>query len=353
MNRQSIAKLVRRFLENGIKLLLENPANVRDLLRLLRTDVLHLIDFRRLKVLPTTFVQRDYRHIESDVVLHAPLSKQPGSRLPRSVFIYILIEHQSEPDSLILFRVLEYQVQIYKAQVRAWAKHHASFAGFRFQPVLPIVFYTGWRSWERLEGMTELMELGEQFSRVTPRLEPLFLNLPALPPKQLEEDGGYFGWILRLLQQRRAPLEEFRGTLRNVVEHLETMPRKARLRWLELLSYIEALVSHERERPEQANLRETIEASVHAGEHRQEVIGMGQTIAEALREEGRQEGRQQAEVRLRRKILLRQLKDKFGDLPTKTIRTIKASADVDKLDRWLDGVVTADSLEALKISPSD
>ena len=34
MNRQRIAKMVRRFLENGIKLLLENPANVRDLLGL-------------------------------------------------------------------------------------------------------------------------------------------------------------------------------------------------------------------------------------------------------------------------------------------------------------------------------
>jgi hypothetical protein len=40
----------------------------------------------------------------------------------------------------------------------------------------------------------------------------------------LESQGGYFGSVLRLVQ------------------HLEAMPDAERLRWLELLSYIMALV---------------------------------------------------------------------------------------------------------------
>ena len=96
----------------------------------------------------------------------------------------------------MLFRVLEYEVQIYKSQIRDWAKQHASLAGFRLQPVLPVVFYTGLRPWDGLGTLTDLMELGEQFRRRTPQLEPLFINLAALPPVQLEEEGGFFGWVL-------------------------------------------------------------------------------------------------------------------------------------------------------------
>jgi hypothetical protein len=56
--------------------------------------------------------------------------------------------------------------------------------------------------------------------------------------------GGYFGWVLRLLQGRRLKPREFQDLLEQVVEKLETMPEADRLRWLELLSYIHALVDH-------------------------------------------------------------------------------------------------------------
>jgi hypothetical protein len=59
-----------------------------------------------------------------------------------------LIEHQSEPDALMSMRLLEYFVQIIKAQMGAWASTHASFAGFRVQPVLPVVLYTGTQCWD-------------------------------------------------------------------------------------------------------------------------------------------------------------------------------------------------------------
>ena len=80
MSRERLAKIVRQFLENGLKLLLHNPHNVHDLLGIARAEVMELIDFDRLTVVPTTFVQRDYRHVESDLVLRAPLREQPVVR---------------------------------------------------------------------------------------------------------------------------------------------------------------------------------------------------------------------------------------------------------------------------------
>jgi hypothetical protein len=347
-----IEEIVRRFKENGAKLLLENPANVRDLLHLIRPGVVEWIDFTHLTRTATTFVKRDYRHIESDLVLRAPLRRQPGDRRRRTITIYILIEHQTEPDRLITLRVLEYVVQIYAAQVRAWAREHPSLEHVRLQPVLPIVFYTGTRHWEALARLVDLIEMGELFEDVTPMLRPLFVNLREIPPERLEGEGGFFGWVLRLIQDQRARPESFQELLERVVQHLETMPAAERLRWLELLSYIHALVYHERQPPERPALQEVLDASVRTDEHRQEIFAMHRTIADELKAEGRKEERKASEVRVRRNILLLQLRKRFGELPQETVDAIEATRNVKHLNTWLERTVTAGSLADVQIGPA-
>jgi hypothetical protein len=72
-SRARIRELVQNFKENGMKMLLEHPANVRDMLGLLHISWLDEIDFSRLEVVKTTFIRRDYRHLASDLVYTAPL----------------------------------------------------------------------------------------------------------------------------------------------------------------------------------------------------------------------------------------------------------------------------------------
>src|SRR4029077_15913988 len=117
---------------NGMKLLLQRPDNVRDLLRIRRFKHVDLIDFDRLQLAPTTYVQRDYRHVESDLVLRGPLLRGRGS-----VLIYILLELQSELDRLMPFRVLDYLMAILRGQLREWGQTNPTVTDFFFQPVLP------------------------------------------------------------------------------------------------------------------------------------------------------------------------------------------------------------------------
>ena len=49
-----VKAIIRQFPENGLKLLLQHPANVRDLLGLSGTPVRELIDFERMRVTPTS-----------------------------------------------------------------------------------------------------------------------------------------------------------------------------------------------------------------------------------------------------------------------------------------------------------
>jgi hypothetical protein len=123
------------------------------------------------------------------------------------------------------------------------------------------------------------------------------------------------------------------------------MPQAERRRWLELLSYIMALVYHVREPSEWPSLQQAIEASVQTDEHRQEVFEMRRTIADELKEEGAKEGA----IKKSQQTLIRLLKRRFGDVPDDLSSAIRATSDPEQLDTWLDEVVTAETLEEVGI----
>src|SRR4051794_21885414 len=111
---------------------------------------------------------------------------------------------------------------------------------------------------------------------------------------------------MRVVQWRQAREVEFRELVELVVQELEKMPKREHLRWKDLLSYLNALVYHERNASEHAILQERIEQSVRSADHRKEVTAMGKTIAQAFEEKGRLEKA--------RKMLLMQLRLRFGKL---------------------------------------
>src|ERR1043166_5573470 len=85
--------IARRFPENRMKLLLEHRLNVQDLPQLTASPLIPAIDFAGMKRVGTTFVQRDYRHVECDVVLTAPFRPPGASRGGKRLLVYVLIEH--------------------------------------------------------------------------------------------------------------------------------------------------------------------------------------------------------------------------------------------------------------------
>jgi hypothetical protein len=133
----------------------------------------------------------------------------------------------------------------------------------------------------------------------------------------------------------------------------QAMPDTQRLRWLELLSYIHALVYHDRAPSEHQGLQQTIESSVKTDTHRQEVIEMRRTIADELRAEGFDRGRQESAIATRQQTLLRLLRRRFGEVPAAVEAVINATKDIPRLDAWLDQVVTALTLEAVGIRPEE
>jgi hypothetical protein len=343
VTRSRVVEIIRHFRENGLKLLLEHPANARELLTLTATPLHDRMDFARMTVDPTSYIAADYRHLASDLVLRVPFRVGGGRR---TLTLFILIEHQSEPDPLMRLRVVDYVVQIYKRQARKWLARHRSLQGFEFDPVLPVVLYTGLSSWPALPRVADLVKEGQQFVAFIPDLAPLYVNLPAVAPATLEE-AGPLGWVLELIQQRKARPQEFRALVVRVVERLEEMPARERLRWLELLSYIRALVYHDREPPEQDELREVIASSVRTDEHRREVENMFRSGADVLIEQGFQKG----SVKTLQQTVVNLLRRKFGRVPRATEKVIRATDDLARLDAWAMQTLTANTLDDMGIRP--
>lgn len=331
-----------------MKLLLEDSLNAQDLLRLTRFGVVPYIRFEQMTRVGGTFVQRDYRHVECDVVLTAPLRHPSRPGRSRSVLIYVLIEHQSEPETLMPLRVLEYVVQIYRYQEREWRRRGES-GDARLSPVLPVVFYTGTRRWEGVGEMANLVEAADLFGDAIPSIRPVFVNLSELDAERLVSEGGWFGRLLHIVQQRHARLPEFERLLREELTELERMRPRQPTRWLELLSYLMAMVYHDRAPGEQPPLREMIEESIPTEAERREVSMVAKSMADVHRDEGRKQGEKKGEFRALRRTLLRQLQERFGALPAETERAVRAADSVKQLEEWLTRFARAESLDEVGI----
>ncbi len=150
---ETLAWLVRNFPENGVKWLMENPRSAAEFLQILDNPIVSYLDLEHIQQDRTTFIQPDFSHIESDIVLQAPFSRDGVS-----IIVYVLIEHQSEPDPFMTQRLLDYINAIYKRQRQQWIEKKKNLVGFLFEPVLPIVLYTGRRRWDVLAPFQDLVQ---------------------------------------------------------------------------------------------------------------------------------------------------------------------------------------------------
>ena len=142
----------REFADRGTKWLLDLPENVRGLLRLAQPDIADLIDFDRAEKVDRSFIPDDLKKQEADVVYRVPFRHGRGS-----VWIYVLLEHQSRPDRAMGFRLLCYMVELWQVQYREFEAEKVPISRRKLSPVIPIVLYTGKRRWSHAISLQAIM----------------------------------------------------------------------------------------------------------------------------------------------------------------------------------------------------
>ena len=148
---------IREFADRGILWLLESPQNLADLLRLLSSELAAHLDFTHVQRINRSFVPPNLHKQEADMLVRIPLLNPSTPQL--EMLVYILVEHQSEPDEVMGLRLLSYLVQVWELERREWQRKRIPQGERRLTPIVPVVFYTGTRRWDRVPTVADLMDL--------------------------------------------------------------------------------------------------------------------------------------------------------------------------------------------------
>ena len=300
-----------------------HPRMIRDLLRdIVSEEWVERIDFDSGELANTSFV-KGATNRETDIVWK--FGRKDGGGEP--VYVYILIEFQSRPDPTMPVRFMVYMGLFYQKLLDS----QPAAARGKLPLVIPIVMSTGSERWNVATDLGSLIgELDPSAEKYRPRLRYHLIDEAAYPREKLASLTSPVADLFRLetsrdwrevqasVQRLRQSVPPTEGALREVFEG-----------WLQ-----EVILPR---------LKLSAAEKVSAPRTLEEVDTM---LAESIdrwtreiREEGRQEGRQEEGVRL----VLRQLRLKFGPLEPQIEERVR-SADADRLLEWGERVVTAGSL---------
>ena len=277
------------------------------------------IEWTSLRVVPGTFVDDGLTERRTDILYSA--TTDDG----RPQLIYVLLEHQSQVDPMMAFRMFEYVSLI----LRRWRRGqpHA-----RVLPaVVPVVVYAGDRPWTAPTAVEDLF--GRAPEDWMPRMRFLLDDLSRVSDEVFARRLlGVFGDVaLRaLLRLPRSPdpvgeLARWLPLLRAMVEAPGGLERLRHV-----IEYLAAVADLEPEA-----LQPVVRQLGPAAEE------TAMTLAERLRQQGRQEGRRQNAV----ETTLRLLRLKFGEpLPASVSTRVEAGTPAD-FERWSERLLTATELE--------
>jgi predicted transposase YdaD len=141
---------MREFNDRGTIWLLEDPAHLRGVLQILEPDLAGKLDFARAQRVNRSFIPADLQKQESDLIFQVPFT---GS--DREVWVYVLLEHQSEPGRLMALRLYLYMGHLWDSQRRQWQDANVPEEQQRLHPIIPLVFYTGTSTWSAPIGLAK------------------------------------------------------------------------------------------------------------------------------------------------------------------------------------------------------
>ena len=272
--------------------------------------------------------------------------------------VYILVEHQSTVDRTMGYRLLSYMCQIWERQRREYTAQEVPKSEWRFQPILPIVFYTGEQKWETLPSLETLIDVPEALRRFLPSFDVLMLDVKRAADETLVASDHPFGWVLTVLKEADAEdIEPFVEALRRFGNHLQSLPEADRSVWQQAIYYLYLLIFFRRSVEERAVLEQIVsETQPNLGLSEEEEHLM-QSMAEHYFQQGIQQGIQQGkeqgieqgEHQTSIESTLNILTERFSNVDAEALRPkLEAITDLNRLKQLIVNAAIAESFNAFQ-----
>jgi predicted transposase/invertase (TIGR01784 family) len=312
------------------KAVLGQPEHARGMLRAVVPSVLaEALDWQTLTLRPGSFVDAALTHQHTDL-LYSAMWRDGGETL-----VYLLFEHQSTPptEGLMAYRLLRYQDRI-------WQRWRADHPKAKTLPmIIPIVMYHGVMPWSEPRSFDALLDVP---AAMRPAVEPylvrftyLLLDLSEIPDEELRE-GAMMTALAKLVSmcfkhaRTSADFVQILSRWMNVVRQVARAPHG-----LEALAQVMRYILEVNEQVRPEVLQALLEREI-GPETKDTIVTAGQQLIEQGRKEGRQQGIQG--------LLLRLLRQRFGDQVDTDAEQRLATASVEQIETWSMRVLSAATL---------
>jgi predicted transposase/invertase (TIGR01784 family) len=332
------------------KAIFDKPEHARGALRsMVPAELAEALDWSTLARSPGSFVDRVLRDRHTDLLFSA--SWLGGGE----VLIYLLFEHQSTSDDRMPFRLLCYLVRIWED----WCAEHPRWTVLPM--IIPVVLYHGATSWSAPSSVDALFDVPEH---VRPAVEAYLVrfrylvdDLSEIPDDRLRARAmtalAKLAAVSFKYARTRADLIEILSSWADVVRQVVGAPGG-----LEALAVVMRYILMVNDHVEPEALKAFLEREV-SPEAKDTVMTAGERLIEQGVQQGIQQGIQQGvqqgiqqgvqqgiqqRVQRERTILLRLLKQRFGDEVNGEIEGRVAAASVEQIDRWAERETSATTL---------
>lgn len=292
------------------------------------------LDLDSLAALPSNFVSTRQRDRRADCIW------QVNRRDGESLYLLILLEHQSEADLIMSIRIMGYTALLYEDLMMRGAFK----AENRLPAILPIVLYSGVSRWRVPTQVSDLLEPAPAGLRpYQPQMRYLLLDEGLLVEKGNLPDKNLAALLFRL--EHNQGLEHSRKMLQTVLR-LTKGPEFAELRKAFFLWVRHVLLP--RSLPDTIDLSSATDLSEITTMLTTHTRDWGYYLRQEGHQKGLQEGIQEGHQKGLREgetqVLQRLLAKRFGPLSPEAVRVISAASS-EQIEVWLDRLFDADSVD--------
>ena len=245
-----------------------------------------------------------------------------------TLYLITLIEHQTKVDYDMSFRILRYIVLIltdYAAEAEKKQPGCTALKGFRYPPVLPIVFYDGEQNWTAAKNFQERTALSDLLGEYIPNFQYLVVPLSRYSNQELIEKEDELSLIMLIDKLRSAA--DFHELKEIPDDYFENISRDSPQTLLKLISKIVAAFLHRLNIPKERDFKMFFDHFEYYDV---------QATRRKSKAEGKAEGKAEA--------ILSILED-LGRVPDNLRTRILEEQDLDLLTTWVKGDARAASVE--------
>lgn len=310
------------------------PEHARGMLRaVVPVALAEALDWSTLTLHPGSFVDAAFRHQHTDLLYGATLH-HGGEAL-----VYLLFEHQSAPptEGRMAERLLSYQVSIW----HRWRSDHPTAKTLPM--ILPIVMYHGASPWPEPRSFDALLDLP---AALRPAVEPHVVRFTYLlhDLSEISDDQLRDGAMRTALAKLVAMCFKYARTRADILQLLSRWMTVAREvlqapHGLEALAQVMRYILEVNERVEPQELQALLEREL-GPEAKDAIMTAGQRLIEQGRQQGLQQGMQQG----MQGMLLRLLRQRFGDAVNAQVEQRITSSSLEQIEAWTGRVLSAATL---------